>query len=577
ADPLVALEQWREARRFLVEQPLATPIPVVVEEEAIALARQLAGAIRTLDPHTARSAVPVRATPGLLTEPLARRLATVADSLDYPAQAPIVMAVQLHRDALLSPRQDAADSADTRRFMRVAVDEESFVAAHALLDASGAVPDGTLARIALAAAVTMRPYAQEAAWFPGDGGPSEPELVARYGLAEVSFDASVPTSSRPYYRRMVAAALTDLQRVLPSLNVRGLTIRIASIERSPATLAMHDPRTRTLYLPPGTGAGTIAHELAHDLDWQVALRRFRVRGDYATDRATRRGTGALAASVRNLAVGALEPPVAGAAEAQHDRRPAEVFARSVDYMVTLMLARDGRMNGYLSSVQDGVLTGYGSVRPPDFTGRAGEALVSILDQVAPLPTRARAWYVEHQGLSRSLGAYDLLRTVLEAPIPDDEGLVLFAPAGITAVDSMGGHAPPPPTQVVGTRFDALAEARDEALAEVDAWICGAPGAAYDRELQEARRGLVLRATTARARGIALRRAGEIGGHEGRRWVAREFFGEAFPTAAVDSMAARLLGTIVERAREIGRADIVTNQSFRLFAPPERCLLGVAGG
>src|SRR5690606_26354018 len=109
--------------------------------------------------------------------------------------------------------------------------------------------------------------------------------------------------------------------------------------------------------PPGSSAGTVAHEIAHDLDWQVALRRYRVRGDYASDRASRGGTDRLAARVRDLSQSAalnVGDDRAGA----HARRPAENFARAVDWFVSASLASQGRTNGYLSSVQDHVLTGY---------------------------------------------------------------------------------------------------------------------------------------------------------------------------------------------------------------------------
>jgi hypothetical protein len=46
-------------------------------------------------------------------------------------------------------------------------------------------------------------------------------------------------------------------------------------------------------------------------------------------------------------------------------RPTEVFARNVDWFVSAALAREGRMNGYLSAVQDPVLTGYASATTPE--------------------------------------------------------------------------------------------------------------------------------------------------------------------------------------------------------------------
>src|SRR4029453_10709293 len=115
---------------------------------------------------------------------------------------------------------------------------------------------------------------QERVWFPGYGGPSVPDLKDRFGLASVSFDAGVPTVWRPYYLRMLGSALSDLQRVLPATG-RG------------AARAMHDPAPRAVFFPIATSAGVMAHELAHDLDWQSARTRYGLRGTYSTDRAVR--------------------------------------------------------------------------------------------------------------------------------------------------------------------------------------------------------------------------------------------------------------------------------------------------
>src|SRR5690606_31323708 len=166
---------------------------------------------------------------------------------------------------------------------------------------------------------------------------------------------------------------------------------------------------------PATGAGTLAHEIAHDLDWQAALKRYRVRGDYATDRATRRRTDRLAASVQGLSRATLLAPEPGdPTPPLHARRPAEVFARSIDWFVVVSLAREGRINGYLSSVQDDVITGYGTVTPPDVTGTAGAALIAILDEVAPVHPETRERYLHAYGPARAPTAYDLVRRVLEA-------------------------------------------------------------------------------------------------------------------------------------------------------------------
>ncbi|MGH7475132.1 MAG: hypothetical protein ACRELD_02490 [Longimicrobiales bacterium] len=575
ADPLALLPVWRQERRFEAEQPRIMPLALDAEAEAIELAPRIARAVRELRTRqpSMEPVAPVGRGRPLLSEVTALRLGALTDSLDPPPQTPVHMAAYV-----LSGRLNRMGPVG-ERFMERARDEERFAAEHALLHGQH---DARLlaARLALTAAVGLRAYAQEEVWFPGFAAPSDAELMSRFGLASITYDADMPRAWRAYYRRMLAGSLTDLQRVVPSLNVRGLRLRIGAVERRAETLALHNPRSRTAYLPPLTGAGTIAHEIAHDLDWQVALRRYRVRGDYATDRATRLGGDRLAASVRSLSDGSLRPPWPGSRErAEHAKRPAEVFARGVDWFVAVALAREGRLNGYLTSVQDGVLTGYGTVTPPDLTGRSGSALVSILDEIAPLPPESRRWYLEHQGMGRTLSAYDLVRTVLEAAVPVDEQLILDAGADvpadhIVAVDSARSVMRPatPATRAATPSFDALAVARDAALAAIDAWVCGVPGAAYDRDLQSARRALVSQAAVARARGIALNRAREIGGEAGTRWVAREFFGEPAPSAAIDSATAALLSDLIEQTqsmRENGAAPV----RFQLAAKPTWCAAG----
>jgi hypothetical protein len=141
------------------------------------------------------------------------------------------------------------------------VNEESLVGEYSLFLArdSGHVAQPSVA--VLWAAVSMRAYAQERVWFPGYGGPSVPDLKDRFGIAAVSFDADVPTTWRPYYLRMLGSALSDLQRVLPAFGVRGLGVHFGESPMRDAALAMHDPATRTIFLPVATSAGVIAHEL----------------------------------------------------------------------------------------------------------------------------------------------------------------------------------------------------------------------------------------------------------------------------------------------------------------------------
>ena len=559
ANPLDLLPGWRTERRFEVEQPPMAPLTSESELNAMQYAPLLANALRELAGRDA-SIVQAVAQPGtapLLGRTAAKRLEVAADSTNFPPATPIAISVMLHADELVeSPWIARAEKEQRRHFVDNAVNEESFAAGLAQLR-RGPTYDAGPAVIALAAAVAMRSSAQEAVWMPGLAGPSVRELQERYGLASVTFGDDVPAVWRPYFRRLIDTALSDLRLVLPALDLHGLNVHFTGEGRQEATLALHDPRSRRLVLPPLTGAGTLAHEIAHDLDWQIALRRYRVRGDYASDRAVRLSTGdRFSAKFQNLADNSYE--LSGTPErANHANRPAEVFARNMDWFIAASLAAKGRVDGYLSSVQDDMLTGYGSVRPPDISGHAGNLLVSILDDVAPLYPETREWFVKHYGRARSLTPYDLMRRVLES-----------TPADAATVMTMSAW----PGE---NRFASIERARDAGFAAIDAWVCNTPGATFLREYEATRRELVLAAAKARARGVALHLIRSMGGHTAEEWSARQLDGQRGPfDNSLDEPTLAAITPIIERARAAGTA-VLPSTAIRigLQSPPANCATG----
>ena len=88
----------------------------------------------------------------------------------------------------------------------------------------------------------------------------------------------------------------------------------------------------------------------------------------------------------------------------------------MDWFVSAALARDGRMNGYLSAVQDGVLTGYGAVAAPEVARDGAEAMIRALDEMTLVTPATRAWFVETHGRGRSVPVAELTRRVLEVPL-----------------------------------------------------------------------------------------------------------------------------------------------------------------
>jgi hypothetical protein len=532
-DPLRLLVDWRVTRRFRVEQPLMEPLPQASELEAMELAPRLAARIKDLgsDEHPDESDAARDESPSLLGA-ATWRLAQVAHATDAPPQTPVVVSMATNRGQLLgSPALSASERKARARFVERTTNEEELVAEHALVER--AAPGESVARTTLAAAVALRAYAQETPWFQGDSGPTPRQLYDTYGLASVTFDPGTREAWKPYYLTMLATALRDLERVVPSLDLTGLHVRFGESPMHDLALALHDPRQRTIYLPLATGAGTIAHEIAHDIDWQAARTRYAVRGDYATDLAVRdKRRSRLAASMRGLR--AASPVVAedGLAGPARSARPTEVFARGLDWFVAVSLAHQGRIDGYLSSVQDDLLTGYVTVTPPDVTGQAGSALVGVLDDVAPPGPGLRDWFLTRYGPQRSLTPYDLVRRVLEAPLDSDQV------ADSASVETLERLVRP------------VARARDDVLALVDAGSCRPGEARDDREIVEARVHLVEFAAKARATGIMRERGSVIAAPETWRWAAVAPYTATQPFLFDDALRNALVGELAARAEAL---------------------------
>ena len=234
-------------------------------------------------------------------------------------------------------------------------------------------------------------------------------LRLRTGLGRIAFDRGMPAAWRVPALRDLESAIADLRLALPAFTLDGLAVRIGSSPKGDLALALHEPSTRTIFLPPASAGGTVAHELAHDLDWQAARTQLGLRGTYATDRAARLGTEPLATAVRGLAATRTR-----AGRRPVEERPAELFARSADWFVAAMLAREGRMNGVLSSVQDLDLPGFaGATAPMAGTGSA-DATLEALSRVTPISPTAAQWFHSRFGSRATRPALSVVRLVAEA-------------------------------------------------------------------------------------------------------------------------------------------------------------------
>ena len=426
-DPIWLVGSWRAERKFRAEQPVLGGVAPDAEVLAMRDVPQTLAAIRSiaarLDSGLAAGSTVVGSasnnisdSESLLGPAAAARLADISATHGAPPQAPVLLAIRGYRARLLAVPDGHAAASRRARFIARVKNEESLVAEHALLTAEEAA-GGPVSLAVLAAAVSLRPYAQEEVWFPGMPGASVGELKTTYGLASISFDANVPAEWRPFYLRTLARGIDDLRRVLPALSLEGAGIHFGESTMRDAALALHDPATRTIYLPVASGAGALAHEIMHDLDWQFARTKFGRTGGYGTDRAVREHSGPTVSSLRGLTAATLVPPMPqNGFSPPHAQRPAEVFARSADWLIAALLAREGRMNGYLSAVQDELLPGYVAAEAPEPSGAAGSALVDLLDDMTVLPQPAREWFLERYGRGRDTRASDVLRGVLDAPL-----------------------------------------------------------------------------------------------------------------------------------------------------------------
>lgn len=449
-DALDLLVARRETRSLRVEQPSLAPLSSLQRTYAMREAVVLARAIDTLDRVAASHASPASAP--VLGARFAARLADIGRA--QPPVAPVMVTLRGVRGSALH-----------------ATNDEVLAAEHARLGAEIDATRRTTELALLWSAVALRPFAQAAPWFVGDAGPDASDLGREFGLLNVKFARSVPAEWRPYYLREFAGALRDMQDVFPAFSVAGLGVSFGTTDLPDSALAMHDPRTRTLVLNVNASSGTLAHELAHDLDWQTSRRLFAAAGGYSTDRAMREQRGALAASIRGLAAAkSLRPGPNGTTVVSSDR-PAELFARGADWFTASSLALRGRMNGFLSAVQDASLPGY-AAGAPTAVGFAGtNALIATVDQMTFVPDSVLGAFESVWSDAARLDPAVLVRHVL-ATSPGRQG---FGPRGALI----------PPT-----------------LASVTVPVC----TAGDSDEDQARRELIAASIEARAYGLALRRA-----------------------------------------------------------------------
>ena len=550
---------WRETRRFLVEAPTITPLPSRSERvaaEAVPgllarleeLGRSGEGSSWVSEPRSDGRAEMPGHHATLVSEGVARRMVAVAAGRRGPPQPPVSVVVAGYTPLMRRAGRDAYERSIRSRFAESARNEETLAAEFMLLRRR--LPDGApeASAAVLTAAVALRPFAQERAWLPNDLAPSDRELQSRYGVT-VRYDAQVPADWRSYLRRALALALDDMSRVFPGFDSRGLHVRFGESPLRERALALHDPVSRTVYLPPASSAGVMAHEFAHDLDWQAARRYYGSSVGYRTDRAVRQtSTDRLASALRRMA---SAPRVEAEQRADPGARPTEVFARNIDWFVSAALSRQGRMNGYLSAVQDPLLTGYGSAISPEVTRDGASATLRALDGMTPVAPELRSWYEEQFGANRRITSHEAIRRVLETPLSP---IVLRRPS-LSAMSSFEAAA-------------ALFRSVPQASA---AWSCALDAFVRRSVDERASRAMVVLAAEARARGVV--RRWKLFARHYSAWAVLPFHTfEAAPwDPAITEEAIRdVRDAILWRALGAAAPDASEAPFFSTAATPARC-------
>ncbi len=382
-DLLQVVALWRAERRFAVERPLLADAAQAPRRLAMRIPAMRAAIERAVeDADTSTALVPAPASP--LPSSVAHALSLLISIRTRPPQPQVALGVLDARE--LAADRSAAISPRISRMLLSASNEETLVLTQAKV-----AHDSTLAPMiaaaALLAAQGMRTLAQEAAYHPGVL-PLRPEQVSeRLGLASLTFGRDVPAAWQAFYAREFAASVDAVRDVFPRASFAGLHVRIGD-RVSKGALAVHDPRSRTLTLPLATGFGAVGHELMHDLDWQTARDYANRPGTYATDNAWRGDRKQpIAAPLARLAE-FVPLGIAGSAYTTEARRPAELLARGADWFLANALARQGRMNGALSAVQDGWIRGYASAAGPAAFGDHAAALSALFDAMPALAVRA---------------------------------------------------------------------------------------------------------------------------------------------------------------------------------------------
>lgn len=555
-DAIDLVSDWRAERRFWVERPVLQSVGVTVEQAAIDVLSRLAHAVR-LAANGGDSQNRGSSSAGADIARL-RYLDSIDSSFSMPPRSAIVVSIGAVGATLPDSLPEAALNAWSV-FVSDATTEESLAIRAADLSASYPALRGPVGRSILNAAIALRPDAQEEVWFPGMAAPTPQDILRTHGV-KVTADEEVPADWTPFVLLSLDGALQDLRLIVPKLNLSGLEIAISSESAVLDALASHSPRTRVIDLPVSTGLGTIAHEIAHDLDWQTARRARSNARTYASESEALRGRPKFRAAVATLTPAAAGPwRPSGAANASPSTRPAEVVARTFDWFVATRLAARGLWNGSLSAGQDEILTGHGSIQPPGSSVAYGAAAVEVMRPLAILPDREVEAFLMQYGPSRGARAVPLL----DAYLGRIEGVGKVTPRRSVAE---GGLA----------EFGEIFAARDRMLEEMGRQECVGGPALVSTQVIPAYARLIEQAAAARGRGLALRMAETIAGDLGRAWMSNRLYGPLWPAVEMDASLTEALEEIAAATIPPANPRIAAGSTFDFGIGATACTHSIVG-
>jgi hypothetical protein len=184
------------------------------------------------------------------------------------------------------------------------------------------------------------------------------------------------------------------------------------------------------------------------------------------------------------------------------------------------------MNGYLSAVQDAVLTGYGAVAAPEVARDGAQPMIRALDEMTLVAPATRAWFVEAHGRSRATPLPELTRRVLEVPLSASDRRI---------------------TQGLRSAAEAVAPSGEASARTLIALGGGCQDPGADGRLAQQRAQVLVEAADARARGLLSRRAHYAATTERAPWQARALLGNAWTSTYAARVQADLRDAILRRA------------------------------